>query len=107
MKARFVNLITMKGFSLPFALFTLMLCFLSACSPTRDAAAIAKEYDSQLVRRPGSAVEDDKVYFVKGGKKLWITDKSWILSHGFHWPADVKVIPADDLAVIPAGDELH
>jgi hypothetical protein len=79
----------------------------AACSAPRDSAAIAKQYDGKVVRRAGTSPEDQKVYFVTHGSKDWITDKEWFAAHGFRWPGDVMIIPADDLALIPEGDKLH
>jgi hypothetical protein len=80
---------------------------LAGCSAPRDAAAVAKQYEGKLVRRPGDAVDDQKVYLVTNGQKHWVTSKEWILAHGYHWPSDVSTIDADDLALIPDGPALR
>ena len=60
-------------------------------------------YDNLLVRRPGSEVEDSKVYVIRGGQRHWIVNGRWLEANGYAWPADVNTIPAQDLAAIPEG----
>jgi len=60
-------------------------------------------HDGQLVRRPGSSIEDSKIYLVRGGEKHWVVDGHWLTSHGYKWPEDIHTIPAADLAPIPEG----
>jgi uncharacterized membrane protein len=70
--------------------------------PLGDAAG-APSYEGQLVRRPGSTPEDEKVYIVKDGMKHWVMDKRWIIENGLRWPEDVKTIPGHELDAIPTG----
>jgi hypothetical protein len=62
------------------------------------------KWEGQVVRRPGSADEDGKVYLVQGGRKHWLLSAAWMTQHGYKWPDDVRVIPAEELAAIPLGD---
>jgi uncharacterized membrane protein len=65
-----------------------------------------KDYDNKLVRRVGSTADDAKVFVVRSGKKQWIMHGSWITSHGYRWPDDVLIIPAEQLASIPEGETI-
>jgi hypothetical protein len=67
----------------------------------------ASQYEGQLIRRPGSTAEDQKVYIVRNGVKQWIVDRRWVTSHGYRWPDDVKTIPASELDAIPLGDTIQ
>ena len=71
-------------------------------SPEFVARTIAK-YEGMLVRRPGAGVEDQKVYFVKDGRKHWVPSAIWVKDHGFRWPQDVKVLTGEQLDAIPLG----
>jgi len=73
----------------------------SPLEPPRDG-----KYEGQLVRRPGSSVEDNKVYVIREGEKHWVTDGHWISAHGYKWPEDLKTIPASDLDKIPQGNQI-
>lgn len=64
-------------------------------------------YEGKLVRRPGSGVEDAKVFVVLQGQKHWIPDGHWITAHGYKWPDDVNTIPASELDKIPQGDQVQ
>jgi hypothetical protein len=75
----------------------------AGCSHAPESGGAASKYETQLVRRGGSSVEDAKVYLVQGGRKRWIVNGSWIKAHGYAWPSDVHVIPAADLSKIPDG----
>jgi len=86
--------------------FAVLIVLGTACSSPHDAS-IAKKYEGKLVRRPGSAPDDQKVYLVTGGAKRWVTSKDWIIAHGFHWPTDVETISSDDLALLPEGMAIH
>ncbi len=68
-----------------------------------DPGPIARKYQGQLVRHPGPAPEDQKVYWIDAGEKHWVLSATWISAHGYRWPDDVKTIPADDLNAIPLG----
>jgi hypothetical protein len=68
----------------------------------------ASKWEGSLIKRPaGPTAEDAKVYLVRGGKRCWVLSGDWIRSHGYKWPDDVKEIPADELASIPLGEEIH
>ncbi|MEA2664907.1 MAG: hypothetical protein QOI11_1851 [Candidatus Eremiobacteraeota bacterium] len=64
-------------------------------------------YEHHLVRRPGMSVEDQKVYWVDGGRKRWIVDAAWVGAHGYKWPQDVETIPAPALAALPDGEPVR
>ncbi len=72
----------------------------------RRRAIVTSQHEGKLVRRPGAAIEDQKVYVVTGGIKRWITHASWITAHGYRWPDDVIVIPAQQLQTIPTGEPI-
>src|SRR5450755_814301 len=100
---RFNLMVTLAGFA-----------FFAGCtaSPPASNAPAAQsapqsQWENKLVRRPGSAPEDGKVYWVKDGKRHWIVNASWITAHGYKWPADVNEIAAADLEAIPQGDAIQ
>jgi hypothetical protein len=64
-------------------------------------------YEHHLVRRAGSSAEDQKVYWVDGGRKRWVVDAAWITAHGYKWPQDVETIPAPALAALPNGEPVR
>jgi hypothetical protein len=64
-------------------------------------------YEHHLVRRTGTSGEDQKVYWVDGGKKRWVVDSAWITGHGYRWPQDVETIPAAALAALPSGEPVR
>jgi SAM-dependent methyltransferase len=68
---------------------------------------IKSQYEGKLIRREGNTPDDGKVYFVRQGRKQWVIDAGWISAHGFRWPEDVTVIPANELDEIPLGDPIH
>ena len=72
-----------------------------------SAAAAASKWEKQLVRRPGNSLEDGKIYIVQDGKKHWVVNGEWITLHGYKWPGDVKVIPAEELDAIPTDDPIR
>jgi hypothetical protein len=65
------------------------------------------KWQGQLVRRPGNTPEDGKVYLIEGGQKRWIDSGQWLALHGYNIVADVKVIPSEELAVIPSGEDIE
>jgi hypothetical protein len=72
---------------------------------TNDAAS---KWEGALIKRPaGPSVEDGKVYLVRGGKRCWVLSVEWLKLHGYKFPDDVKEIPAEELASIPLGEEIH
>jgi hypothetical protein len=83
-----------------------ILAFLSACGQTTPQAG-AYHWENKLVRRPGDAAEDGKVFLVKDGKRHWVVNSGWITAHGYKWPADVNQIPAAELNAIPEGDAIQ
>ena len=99
-------------------IFAVLLC-MWACScgptsapPTEKSASTATPstaasvYENKLVRRPGTGVEDGKVYLVHNGTKRWIVNASWFAANGFKFPEDVHQIPAADLDAIPTADPI-
>jgi hypothetical protein len=74
--------------------------------PTAPPPTTASIYENKLVRRPGTAIEDGKVYLVHNGTKRWIVNTSWFASNGFKFPGDVHQIPAAELDAIPTGDPI-
>ncbi len=74
--------------------------------PTGEPLPAPRTFEGKLVRRAGSGVEDNKVYLIIDGKKHWVWDGHWLTSHGYKWPEDVIIIPAQDLAVIPQGNSI-
>jgi len=63
--------------------------------------------EHHLVRRAGTSTEDQKVYWVDGGKKRWVIDSAWVTGHGYRWPQDVETIPAPALAGLPNGEPVR
>jgi hypothetical protein len=100
---------------------TVLLCAVLAASwgcsnsetkpaPAGQAAASdapVSKWEGKLVRRPGSTLEDGKVYLVQGGKKRWVVSADWLKAHGFKFPEELIVIPAEELAAIPLGDPIQ
>ena len=84
------------------SLFALGACSKSEApnEPVQQSAAVSK-WEGQIIRRPGSSPEDGKVYLVRDGKKHWVVSAEWLKQHGYNFPADVKVVTADELAQIP------
>ena len=64
-------------------------------------------WQGQLVRRAGNTPEDGKVYLIEGGQKRWIDSGQWLTLHGYNIVEDVKVIPSEELAVIPSGQDME
>jgi hypothetical protein len=64
------------------------------------------DLEDRLVRRAGNNPGDDKVFLVVKGKKCWVKDAAWIVSHGYRWPADVTIIPAAELEAFPEGNDI-
>ncbi len=71
------------------------------------SAASSSPYENLLIRRPGSSLEDGKVYIVQNGKKHWVINASWFASHGHKFPDDVRQISATDVDAIPPGDPIQ
>jgi hypothetical protein len=69
--------------------------------------APASVYENKLVRRPGTSIEDSKVYVVQNGKKRWVVNASWFAAHGYKFPDQVQQVPAADLDAIPTGDPIQ
>ena len=65
------------------------------------------KWEGKLVRRPGTTDEDGKVYLVQGGKRRWVVSSAWLKAHGFRFPEDVSIIPAEELAAIPVGEVIQ
>lgn len=65
-----------------------------------------QRWENRLVQRPGSDVDDQKVYLVREGKRRWVVHASWLLAHGYHWPGDVIRVRAEELDAIPLGDPI-
>lgn len=92
----------------------LSLVLLAGCA-SHDASTAGQDhatpapsgYEHHLVRRAGSSVQDQKVYWVDGGRKRWIVDGAWITAHGYRWPQDVETIPAPALAGLPDGQPVR
>lgn len=116
------NDLTLRCQARPFAVscFTSLFLIVVGCSPTSrspesaaspsastSSPAIAAKYEHQLVRRPGNAPEDGKVYVVLEGKKRWVTHAEWVRAHGYNWPNDVHEIPASELEAIPTGPPIE
>jgi len=91
--------------------FLFLGIILTGCAPSPQAdqspsKAVSVTWESKLVRRPGDAPEDGKIYLVKDGKKHWITHSSWIGAHASEYTATVQTITASDLDKIPLGDPI-
>jgi uncharacterized membrane protein len=69
-------------------------------------ATIQRRYEHKLVQRPGTTLEDAKVYFISQGQKHWVVNGGWIIAHGYRWPYDVRMISAEDLEAIPLGEPI-
>jgi uncharacterized membrane protein len=63
-------------------------------------------YENKLVKQLGLTGEDARVYIIRGGKRQWVKNASWIAKHGFHWPEDVLTISAVQMQSIPEGDPI-
>lgn len=70
-------------------------------------ADAASKWEGKLIQRPGTTPEDEKVYLVRDGKRHWVISGDWLKQHGYNFPADVKIIPADELAQVPLGDPIQ
>jgi hypothetical protein len=104
--------VSMKHFSLIITVTGLALfagCATSppAATPPAAQSTAQSQWENKLVRRPGSAPEDGKIYWVKDGRKHWIVNASWITAHGYKWPDDVNEIPAAELDAIPVADAIQ
>ena len=90
---------------------------LGGCSDSATKEKLAREsaviqptiskWEGQLVRRPGTAPEDGKVFLVKDGKKHWVITGDWLKLHGYKFPDDVHVISAAELAQIPEAEVIQ
>jgi 2-polyprenyl-3-methyl-5-hydroxy-6-metoxy-1,4-benzoquinol methylase len=49
------------------------------------------ELENRLVCAPGNSAEDQKVYFVHGGRKHWIISVDWLHRHGYSLNQTVQV----------------
>jgi hypothetical protein len=78
-----------------------------ATTQVNTPAPAASPFEHKMIRRTGSTPEDAKVYVVEGGKKHWVVNADWFATHGYHFPGDVQVIPADDFTAIPTGDPIQ
>ncbi len=85
---------------------TLWLFLSCGSRPAEKKAEAALTYEGQLVRRPGGAPEDGKVYVVQNGKKHWILTPEWVAKHGYSW-LNVKIISAQDLDSIPTAEPIQ
>jgi hypothetical protein len=77
-----------------------------AATPQVSAPAVSP-LEHKMIRRAGSTPEDGKVYIVEGGKKHWVVNAGWFAAHGYHFPTDIHVISADELAAVPTGDPIQ
>jgi hypothetical protein len=76
--------------------------------PEVAANAPALKWEKKLIRHPGTSAEDGKVYVVQGGKRRWVlAGVAWLTEHGYKWPEDVSVIPAEEFDSIPTGDPIQ
>ena len=66
---------------------------------------LASKWEGHLVRRPGTSLEDGRVYFVENGRKRW-TSNPTLVPERFKWPGDVTTISAGELSAIPAGESI-
>lgn len=65
------------------------------------APASASAYEGKIVRRPPSTGgKEDGWFFVKDGKRRWISDAAWLEKNGYQ-VTDVMEIPAEELQAIP------
>jgi hypothetical protein len=91
---------------LPFAFGILLI----GCAPSPKeqvpAQASISVWENKLVRRPGDAPEDGKIYIVKDGKKHWIIHSSYIGAHSADFSTNVQTIPATELDRIPPGEPI-
>jgi hypothetical protein len=80
----------------------------SSDSKATDSAAqkISIVWENKLVRRPGDAPEDGKIYLVKDGKRHWINHSSWIGAHSSEFPGGVQTLSASELEAIQLGDSI-
>lgn len=99
--------ITTQGYRWPEDILLVSDQELAAIPLGAPLASPSADYEGRLVRRPGTTVEDAKVYLIRHGQKHWIWDGHWITSHGFRWPEDVNIISAAALARIPDGDPVQ
>jgi uncharacterized membrane protein len=89
------------------AIFTVNAVALQDIRETYYLGGVAGPYENKLVRRPGTTVEDGKVFLIRGGRRHWVVFASWLVKHGYHWPDDVLTIPADQLNSIPEGGAIN
>ena len=64
------------------------------------------KWQGRVVRRPGPTPEDGKVYLVEGGQKRWIISGDWLALHGYNI-LDPQVVPSEELAAIPTGEDIQ
>lgn len=75
-----------------------------AAEPAAEVAAprdAATRFDGKLVRQPpGAGGKEDGWYFVKDGKRRWISDPAWVAQNGYT-PESVIEISSEDFKSIP------
>ncbi len=87
---------------------SLVMCARKPWQPVDEAHQPSTQpwFEGWLVRRPGEAPDDQKVYFIENGRKRWVTTAEWIVAKGLRWPDDVQVITAPELDAIMPGPPL-
>jgi len=68
------------------------------------APSTESPFEGRLLR--SASPGDDRVYFIRYGKKRWVVNSTWIISHGKRWPEDVETVSATVLENIPEGARL-
>lgn len=80
----------------------------SAGDPVIASLRNAKALDyleGKLVRGPGTSLEEQKVYYVRGGRKHWVVSADWLGKHGMRLE-DTMQISKQDLDAILLGAPL-
>ncbi len=74
-------------------------------SASSQAQTVASQYEGKVVRRsPIDGSKEDGWFFVKDGKRRWITQASWLETQGLS-TSDIVVVSSETLAAIPEDPE--
>jgi hypothetical protein len=61
---------------------------------------VAQKYDGKIVRQPSAnRGKDDGWYFVKDGKRSWISDGAWLAKNGYQASSVTEISSADFTAI--------
>jgi len=97
--------------TLVFAFCVVSFIGCSSNPPGQTASTVAEDpavkWEGKLVKLAGKGtIEHDKVYIVRGGKRLWILTPEWVLKNGYRFE-DVRELPQGELERIPPGNPIQ